>query len=136
MTAPSRIPAGRARPRAPEDFFPFLERLLNGTLSFGHVTVDGSVSTAIRPVSAATVLVRADRTILADATAGAFAVTLPTAVGHKGTELVVKRMNAGGNNVTVTAAGAETIDGAATAVLAAQYASVRVQSDGANWVVV
>jgi len=126
------VPFGQTRPRSTEDFWNFLERMLNGTIPFRHLLVAGSVSTAVKSVAAAYVIVLEDRTILADATAAAFNVTLPNAVGHKGTELVVKRMNAGANNVTVDTGG-ETIDGAAIYVLAAQYDFVRVQSDGANW---
>ncbi len=127
-------PAGQTRPRSSEDFWNFLERLLNGVLPFRKLLVAGPVATAVRAVSAAVTVLITDSTILADATGGAFAVTLPSAALCKGRQYVVKRMNAGANNVTVTPAGAETIDGAATAVLTAQYMVVRLQSDGANWV--
>jgi len=63
-------------------------------------------------------------------------VTLPSAAICEGRVYVVKRLNAGANAVTVTPAGAETIDGAATAVLGAQYAAVMIQSDGANWFII
>lgn len=77
----------------------------------------------------------ADQVILADATGAAFTVTLPTPVGKKGKPYIVKRLNAGANNVTVgTATGL--IDGAATQVLAAQYAKITVISDGTNWQVI
>lgn len=75
-----------------------------------------------------------DRVVLADATGGAFTVTLPSAVGRHGQQaLTVKRLNAGGNAVTVGSASG-TIDGAATQPLAAQYASITVVSDGGQWV--
>ena len=77
-----------------------------------------------------------DKTILADATGAAFTVTLPTAVGRDSVVYVVKKIDAGANAVTVATTSSQTIDGAATASLAAQYAVVRVQSDGANWMVV
>ena len=71
--------------------------------------------------------------ILADATGAAFAVTLPPANGETiNRDVHVKRLNAGGNAVTVTAAGADTIDGAATNVLGAQYANIHIISDGAG----
>lgn len=68
-------------------------------------------------------------------TVGAFAVTLPTAVGIPGRIYVIKKVDASANAITVTSAGAETIDGAATVVLNAQWQVVRVVSDGANWLI-
>lgn len=71
--------------------------------------------------------------VLADATGAAFAVLLPPS----NTETInrdchFKRLNAGGNAVTVTASGTDTIDGAATNVLGAQYANIHIISDGAG----
>lgn len=71
-----------------------------------------------------------------DATAAAFVVNLPTAVGIAGRVYIIKKVDATANAVTVTPNGAETIDGAATVVLAAQWAVTRVISDNANWLVI
>lgn len=69
-----------------------------------------------------------------DATAGAIAVTLPPAINNTGRQVFVKKIDASGNAVTVTAAGADTIEGAATAVLAAQWAKTLLISNGnATW---
>ncbi len=77
-----------------------------------------------------------DRIILADATGGAFTVTLPDATLRKNQQPIsVKRMNAGGNAVTVGAV-AGTIDGAATQAIAAQYTVLTFISDGAVWHIV
>lgn len=76
-----------------------------------------------------------DGMLLVDASSGAVTITLPTAVGRTGQTYEVKRTNAGANAVTVDGAGTETIDGALTASLATQYATVRVVSDGANWMI-
>lgn len=74
-----------------------------------------------------------ERIILADATGGAFNVTLPEAANADVTEYVVKKTDVSGNAVTVATPGAETIDGAATFVLAAQWDAVRLASDGTNY---
>ena len=59
-----------------------------------------------------------DGVIFVDATAGIFTVTLPLAAADAGgTMLVIKAVTATANIVTVTAAGADTIDGAATSTL-------------------
>jgi hypothetical protein len=78
----------------------------------------------------------ADHTVRADATGGAFSVTLPTAVGVAGKRYVVKKIDSSGNAVTVATTSAQTIDGAASYSLATQYKFVVVESDGANWIVV
>lgn len=130
MTAPF----GQTRPRKAEDFWAYLERLQNGTVPFRKVVIAGPLATALVATAVAYTVLVTDSTVLADATGGAFNVTLPTAIGIKGRQYVVKRMNGGGNNVTIACTGGQTIDGAATVVLAAQYDRATVQSDGANWV--
>lgn len=74
-----------------------------------------------------------DRILLADATAGAFAITLPAASAvAKGKEYTFKKTDSSVNAVTVTAAGTDTIDGAGTYALSTQYQTVTVVSDGAS----
>lgn len=67
-------------------------------------------------------------------TANTFTVTLPTAVGIEGQYFIIK--NSGTGVITVDGDGSETIDGVANKILAVQYESLTVVSDGANWVVV
>jgi hypothetical protein len=88
----------------------------------------------IRLVTAAAAVLDSDGTVLADTTAGVFALTLPSPVGRSGRILRVKQV-ASANALTVgTAAGQ--IDGAATKVYAAQNEAHAFQSDGANWWIV
>lgn len=77
-----------------------------------------------------------DYTVNGDATGGAFNVTLPTSVGRVGQVFVVRKSDVSGNAVTVNTTSSQTINGASTYALTAQYQAVRVQSDGANWMVV
>jgi hypothetical protein len=76
-----------------------------------------------------------DTGILADATSGAFTVTLPTAVGSTA-RYAIKKKDASANTVTVATTSSQTIDGASTVVLSDQDSYVEVMSDGANWYVV
>lgn len=86
-----------------------------------------------RSVTAAYSVSGFDKVVLADATGGAFTVTLPNAAFRKNQQpIIVKRLNAGGNAVTIGSAGG-TIDGAATVSLAAQYSTKSFMSDGSNW---
>jgi len=74
-----------------------------------------------------------DYTIRCDATAGAFNVTLPDAIANTGQVFVIKKIDISINAITVNTTSSQTIDGAATKLLATQYSSVMVQSNGANW---
>lgn len=78
------------------------------------------------------VMVFTDHTILANASGGAFAVTLPSVSTTVGYEFVIKKTDSSANIVTVTPASG-TIDGAASFALTTQYQSITVQSDGTNW---
>jgi hypothetical protein len=66
-----------------------------------------------------------------DAAGDACTTTLPDAATHTDRTFRVKKMGTTGA-VTVASAGGN-IDGAATAVLSAQYESITVISDGTNW---
>jgi hypothetical protein len=92
---------------------------------------NGSIATKITTYTIAST----DQTILASATGGAFAVTLPSVSVNVGRYFIIKKTDSSANAVTVTPASG-TIDGASTFVLTAQYQSVTVQSDGTNWWVI
>lgn len=71
-------------------------------------------------------------TYLVNATGGALAPTLPPATTN-GARVTVKKTDASANAVTITRNSSDTIDGATTLVLAAQYNVATVMSDGTNW---
>lgn len=78
-----------------------------------------------------------DDLILADASGGAFTLTLPTAVGAAGKKYIIKKIDSTvANAVTLAAPGSETIDGSSAVVLYAQNEAVTVVSDGTNWQIV
>lgn len=77
-----------------------------------------------------------DHTLRADATGGAFSVTLPTATNVAGKVFVFKKIDASANVVTVATTSSQTIDGSTTYSLATQNKYVTVQSDGTNWIVI
>ena len=70
-----------------------------------------------------------------DATSGAFPLTLPSAALNAGRVLAIKKSDVSANAVTVTRAGSDTIDGATTHVLSAQYNFVVLinDEDGDIW---
>lgn len=69
-----------------------------------------------------------------DCTTNTFTVTLPTAVGITGKIFVIK--NSGSGVITIATTSSQTIDGATTQTLSVQYQSYKVQSNGANWILI
>lgn len=72
---------------------------------------------------------------LCNCTSNNITVNLPTAAGNTAT-LMIKKTDSSTNTVTVDGNGAQTIDGGTTAVLAVQYESITLVSDGSNWSIV
>jgi hypothetical protein len=71
--------------------------------------------------------------VLADASAGAITVTLPTPTA--GAVINVKKIDSSANAVTIDGAGA-TIDGQASIQITTQYESYTLVSDGSNWYII
>lgn len=67
-------------------------------------------------------------------TSGTFTVTMPTAVGAEGQYFIIK--NSGTGVITIEGDNVETIDGAIFKILAVQYESLTLVSDGSNWIIV
>jgi len=74
-----------------------------------------------------------DSIILGDATSGAIIITLPVASIQKGRIYHIKKIDNSINTVTVKGNGSETIDGANTQVISAQYLAFTVMSDATEW---
>ena len=60
-------------------------------------------------------------------------MTLPRAANMRNGTFFIKKIDVSANAVTVAGGGTDTIDGAATKVLAAAYNSILICSDGATW---
>ncbi len=75
----------------------------------------------------------ADEVINCHASGGAFSVTLPAAAHIGGKTYTITKIDSSGNAVTVDANASETINGATTKVLAAQYDTVTIISNGTAW---
>ena len=90
----------------------------------------------VMPITNATVNALYGQNVLVDPTGGIFDVKLPKAAGFVGQKVRVTNRSASPNHVTVIPNGAETINGAATLVMATPWQSVGLQSDGTNWMVI
>jgi hypothetical protein len=93
----------------------------------------GGFRTAITAKTASYTATLTDFTIACDATSGAITITLPAAASHTGRIYVVKKTDASGNAVTIDPNASETIDGATTEVISAQWGVSTIQSNGTNW---
>ena len=90
---------------------------------------------AYREVTAATTATAADRVIGVNTTSGAVTVTLPTAASvRSGFVLTIKDIGAATetNPITVARSGSDTIDGATSIILYAQYSAATLISNGSN----
>lgn len=99
------------------------------TLPASFLDVAGSLALPIRSAGANTTLVDADYTLVATA---AITVGLPAAASCTGRVYVIKR-ETGAGNVIIDPNASETIDGAATRTIDANYTAITVQSDGSAW---
>lgn len=93
---------------------------MSGTLSLAPTVVDFPAS----PFTAATGV-----GYLCDATDGAIVFNLPDA-GAGPRVFTVTKTDSTGNHVTITPSGGQTVSGASTVVLAAQYDTATLQSNG------
>ena len=89
-----------------------------------------AVKTADYTLSAA-----ADRVVLGSASGGAFAFTLPTAVGNTGVVFTMIKTTASTAKITINTTSSQTIGTYASAALALDFLNERltVISDGSNW---
>lgn len=72
--------------------------------------------------------------VRADATSGAFTVTLPVASENWRREIGVIKIDSSANAVTVSRSGSDKINGANTQSLGSQYSTLTAKSDGnINW---
>ena len=110
-----------------------LNRIADG---IGLEASNGGSFGSVRSVSATTTITTSDYAILADSTAAAITVTLPAASTVTGRIFFIKRVNAGANNVVIDPSAAETIDGAATHTLSAQWARIEIISNGSAWFII
>ena len=72
--------------------------------------------------------------VLCNATAGAFSVNLPAVAGVLGREYTITKIDASANAVTLHGNSSETINGATTLALAAQWDTATVVATAAGWV--
>ena len=71
--------------------------------------------------------------IFANATSGAFTITLPTAVGVPGLEINITKTDSTVNAINIDTTLSQTINGNLTDSITSQYSNYTLVSDGSNW---
>lgn len=95
--------------------------------------VGGSLSVTSK--TAAYTILASDDVVLGDTSGGAFTLTLPPASSNSGKVYVIKYVDSGFvNALTVDGDASETIDGSTTTTLNTNGETLRIVSDGSNWV--
>lgn len=101
----------------------------------GIVSTNGQTASEVRTVSGTVTVRPIDRVLKADASGAGVTLNLPSAAPNLVTYSIVKS-DATGNTVTIDPAGTETINGAASSTLSAQWETVTLRSDGSNWIAI
>ncbi len=101
----------------------------------GPFVFNSGISAPFTAQSSAYSTLVTDFIIAVDTTGAAVTITIPTAQATAGRIIILSDGggNATANNITLATAGAETIDGNATAAIVADDGSLRVVSDGTKW---
>jgi hypothetical protein len=74
-----------------------------------------------------------DNVILADTSAGSWALTLYSAVGNSGVNIRIKKTSSDLNALTIATISSQTIDGLAASSLNTQNETIDIVSDGSRW---
>lgn len=91
----------------------------------------------VRAVTGTDTVTVEDGVITADATSGAFTITLPSASSCAGRKFLFKNLASTSNAVTIARAGSDTIDGATSITMTIQYESIELISlGGTAWAII
>lgn len=114
--------------------YPDLNELVDATIP---ATAQYAVYTAMTVTKAANyTITRDDSSVLCDAVAGGFTVTLPPVTEAMGQTYTVKKIDASGNSITIDGNGSELIEGSLTQTLDAQWEAMTVQCMNGTWYII
>src|SRR4030043_858415 len=88
-----------------------------------------TAATVVTGTTVLTATTEEQRLIEADATGGAFSITLPVASTMIGQIIDIVKIDSSSNNITIDGNGVETIDGELTQLLKKQYETVTLYSN-------
>jgi hypothetical protein len=101
------------------------------------VQVAGSLSMAIKSVTANYTVTASDNTVLANTTTGAITITLPAPGSFAGRIYTIKKIGTGGiDNALTVSPTSGTIDGGSSYIIYNDWTYVTLQTDGTNWYII
>jgi hypothetical protein len=100
------------------------------------VQIAGSLSMAIRTVTANYTAAATDNTILANTNTAAFTITLPDPANFAGRIYTIKKIAGGLDKELIISPAAGTIDGGSSYTIYNDWTYVTVQTDGTNWYII
>lgn len=113
--------------------------ILAGTTGNANSTVQiaGSLSMAIKSVTANYTVTASDNTILANTTSASFTITLPAPASFAGRIYTIKKVGTGGIDKELTISPASgTIDGGNSYKIYNDWTYVTLQTDGTDWFII
>jgi hypothetical protein len=115
--------------------------IATGEIDCASVLTDLVSTTALRvgivtTTSSSYTVLSTDHTILCDSTSAAITINLEAAATAGAGRIIVVKKTVAANTVTIDGSGTETIDGALTQVLTAQWTSLTIQCDGTSWFII
>jgi hypothetical protein len=99
------------------------------------LTATSAVAMPNRTIAASVSAAATDYVVLVNATAGAVTYTLPAASSSANRILIVQKIDASTNAITIVRAGSDTINGATSQTISSQYGALMLQSNGTSWTV-
>lgn len=105
-----------------------------GLTGGGDISADRTLDSHTVTVETGAYTANKNDIVLADASGGAFSVTLPAP--DTGIKVNVKKTDSSSNNVTISTPNAETIDGMSSLSISSQYVSRTITSDGSNYFII
>ena len=99
-----------------------------------RLDINGSIAL---PVTATSIGLTLDIThfwIKGTSGVGGITITLPDATTCTGRVYMIQKVDVAATNITITPAGAQTINGAASKTIGTQWQTAEIISDGSNWV--
>jgi hypothetical protein len=99
--------------------------------------IRGYLEPSITAQTANYAILTTDYFVTMSASGGNRTVTLPTAVGRNGKVFTIKKIDSSSNIVQILTTSAQTMDGIASGAiyLRAQYDTIKLVSDGTNWLI-
>lgn len=101
-----------------------------------HLPMSSQSLRAIETVTTTATLDATQNTVLADATSGAFTITLPAVATSSNFQYNIKKIDSTANAITIDGNASELIDGSTTKIINTQWDCITLHCDGSAWYII